>query len=150
MLLTQSAVLCSSQQPRDQLRDPPPALPVASLALSALEISCWLSMKGRATVTGSRMCRSLRCGRPLKAAHSSSQAPDPRELVLFMAQHKQAPSIPKARKNGWEAVDRYLWGLIDTAHFTKIVVPDADSWSGSNIKVIPGICWWQLQGPSAC
>eukprot|EP00326_Haptolina_ericina_P039827 CAMPEP_0181234846 /NCGR_PEP_ID=MMETSP1096-20121128/37213_1 /TAXON_ID=156174 ORGANISM="Chrysochromulina ericina, Strain CCMP281" /NCGR_SAMPLE_ID=MMETSP1096 /ASSEMBLY_ACC=CAM_ASM_000453 /LENGTH=271 /DNA_ID=CAMNT_0023329693 /DNA_START=295 /DNA_END=1110 /DNA_ORIENTATION=+ len=48
-----------------------------------------------------------------------------------MAEHKQEPSIPKARKNGWEAVDRYFWGYIDTARFTKAAVPDADSWKGS-------------------
>eukprot|EP00966_Prymnesium_polylepis_P100868 2336060-Prymnesium_polylepis.1 len=29
--------------------------------------------------------------------------PGTRELVLYMAEHKQEPSIPKARKNGWEA-----------------------------------------------
>jgi hypothetical protein len=57
--------------------------------------------------------------------------PGTRELVLYMAEHKQAPSIPKARKNGWEAVDRYFWGYIDTARFTKTAVPDADSWKGS-------------------
>ena len=57
--------------------------------------------------------------------------PGTRELVLYMAEHKQEPSIPKARKNGWEAVDRYFWGYIDTARFTKAAVPDADSWKGS-------------------
>ena len=57
--------------------------------------------------------------------------PGTRELVLYMAEHKQEPSIPKARKNGWEAVDRFFWGYIDTARFTKGAVPDADSWKGS-------------------
>ena len=57
--------------------------------------------------------------------------PGTHELVLYMAEHKQEPSIPKARKNGWEAVDRYFWGYIDTARFTKAAVPDADSWKGS-------------------
>lgn len=57
--------------------------------------------------------------------------PGTRELVLYMAEHKPYPSIPKERKNGWEAVDRFLWGYIDTSRFTKTVVPDADSWKGS-------------------
>jgi hypothetical protein len=57
--------------------------------------------------------------------------PGTRELVLYMAEHKQEPAIPKARKNGWEAVDRYFWGYVDTARFTKAAVPDADSWKGS-------------------
>lgn len=57
--------------------------------------------------------------------------PGTRQLVLYMAEHKREPSIPKANKNGWEAVDRYFWGYIDTARFTKVVVPDADSWKGS-------------------
>ena len=48
-----------------------------------------------------------------------------------MAEHKQEPSIPKARKNGWEAVDGYFWGYIDTVRFTKAAVPAADSWKGS-------------------
>ena len=51
--------------------------------------------------------------------------------MLYIAEHKQEPSIPKARKNGWEAVDRYFWGYIDTARFTKASVPNADSWKGS-------------------
>ena len=29
--------------------------------------------------------------------------PGTRELVLFMAAHKQKPTIPKAQKKGWEA-----------------------------------------------
>ena len=53
-----------------------------------------------------------------------------RAHVLYMAEHTQEPSIPKARKNGWEAVDRYFWGYMDTAHFTKAAVPAADSWKG--------------------
>ena len=57
--------------------------------------------------------------------------PGTRELVLYMAEHKVEPSIPKARKKGWEAVDRYFCGFIDTARFTKAAVPDADSWRGS-------------------
>ena len=57
--------------------------------------------------------------------------PGTRELVLYMAEHKQEPSIPKARKNGWEAVDGYFWGYIDTVRFTKAAVPAADSWKGS-------------------
>ena len=67
--------------------------------------------------------------------------PGTRELVLYMAEHKQEPSIPKARKNGWEAVDRYFWGYIDTVRFTKAAVPDADSWKGSkSFHQYVGLC----------
>jgi hypothetical protein len=67
--------------------------------------------------------------------------PGTRELVLYMALHKQEPSIPKARKNGWEAVDRYFWGYIDTARFTKAVVPAADSWKGAkSFQEYVGLC----------
>ena len=62
--------------------------------------------------------------------------PGTRELVLYMAEHKQEPSIPKAKKNGWEAVDRYFWGYIDTARFTKAAVPDADSWVAAGVAVV--------------
>ena len=54
-----------------------------------------------------------------------------RQLVLYLAEHKQAPSIPKSRKNGWEAADRFFFGFLDTARYTKIAVPDADGWKGS-------------------
>lgn len=57
--------------------------------------------------------------------------PGTRELVLYLAEHKPEPSIPKAKKNGWEAVDRYFWGYVDTIRFTKALVPNADSWKGS-------------------
>lgn len=69
----------------------------------------------------------------LRQAIESGALIDPgtRELVLYMAEHKPEPSIPKERKNGWEAVDRYVWGYMDTARFTKTAVPDAESWKGS-------------------
>lgn len=38
--------------------------------------------------------------------------PTTRELALFIAEHKLAPSIPKHLKPGWEAVDRYFCGYI--------------------------------------
>ena len=40
-----------------------------------------------------------------------------RKLVLYLAEHKQAPSIPKSRKNGWEAADRFFFGFLDTARY---------------------------------
>jgi hypothetical protein len=56
--------------------------------------------------------------------------PGTRELVLYLAQHRQSPLVAKADKSGWEAIDRYLYAFYDTAKFTKFAVPDATSFKG--------------------
>ena len=68
----------------------------------------------------------------IKEAITTGKMLDPgtRELVLFMAEHKQAPSIAKANKAGWEAPQDYYYGFFDTAKFTKRAVPDATGFKG--------------------
>lgn len=56
--------------------------------------------------------------------------PGTRELVLYLAQHRQSPLVAKADKSGWEAVDRYMYAFYDTAKFTRFAVPDATSFKG--------------------
>ena len=51
--------------------------------------------------------------------------PGTRELVLYLAQNKQAPSILKEHKSGWEAAGRFFWGYMNTDRFTKFAVPEA-------------------------
>ena len=46
--------------------------------------------------------------------------------MLYLAENKQAPSIIKAKKTGWEAAGRFFWGYMNTDRFTKTIVPDAD------------------------
>lgn len=57
--------------------------------------------------------------------------PGTRELVLFNAVNKQAPSTPKTLKHGWWAVGRFFNGFYDTRLFTKEAVPEADGFDGS-------------------
>ena len=57
--------------------------------------------------------------------------PSTRELVLFLAEHKPRPEQAKEEKSGWEAVDRYFWGYMDTRHFTKFTVPESEGFKGS-------------------
>ena len=53
----------------------------------------------------------------LKAAIESGALlhPGTRELVLFLADHRRAPSVAKEAKDGWQAATKYFWGYIDTA-----------------------------------
>lgn len=51
--------------------------------------------------------------------------PTTHKCVRYLAQHKQYPSIPKQFKRGWEAANRYFWGYMPPAKFTKYSVPDA-------------------------
>ena len=44
---------------------------------------------------------------------------------MYLAQNKQAPSVLKANKSGWEAAGRFFWGYMNTDRFTKFAVPDA-------------------------
>ena len=57
--------------------------------------------------------------------------PSTRELVLFLAEHKPRPEQAKEEKSGWQAVDRYFWGYMDTRHFTKFTVPESEGFKGS-------------------
>ena len=72
----------------------------------------------------------------VKDAISTGKLFDPgtRELVLHLAMNKQAPSIVKAKKAGWEAVGRFFWGYMNTDRFTKFIVPDATVNGFSNSK----------------
>ena len=56
--------------------------------------------------------------------------PGTRDLVLFLAQHKLCPSIPKSKKRGWEAVGRIFYGYMNTDLFSKFKVPEASGWKG--------------------
>ena len=61
-------------------------------------------------------------------------SPGTRELVLYLAMNKQAPSILKENKSGWEAAGRFFWGYMNTDRFTKFAVPDATVVGFSNSK----------------
>jgi hypothetical protein len=65
----------------------------------------------------------------VKAAIESKSLLNPgtREMVLYLAQSQQRPSVAKADKTGWEAVGRYIYAFYDTAKFTRFAVPDATS-----------------------
>ena len=54
--------------------------------------------------------------------------PGTRDLVLFLAQHKCYPSIPKSKKRGWEAVGRIFYGFMNTDLFSRFKVPEAKGW----------------------
>ena len=53
---------------------------------------------------------------PIKDAIATGKlfAPGTRELVLYLAENKQAPSILKENKVGWEAAGRFFWGYMNT------------------------------------
>lgn len=57
--------------------------------------------------------------------------PGTRELVLFNAVNKRAPSTAKTLKHGWWAAGRIFYGFYDTRLFTKEAVPEADGFDGS-------------------
>jgi len=59
-----------------------------------------------------------------------------RELVLYLAMHKQAPSISKVNKAGWEAPEAYYYGYFDSIKFTKRAVPDAEGFKGCRGLVV--------------
>ena len=54
----------------------------------------------------------------------------------------QAPSIPKRLKKGWEAVDRYFFGFMDSKLFTRFAVPDAEAkgWGSKKVGEKVGLC----------
>lgn len=68
--------------------------------------------------------------------------PTTREMVLYLAVHKQFPSIPKHMKRGWESADRYFYGFMDSSKFTKFAVPDADAkgWGSKSFGEKVGLC----------
>ena len=64
-----------------------------------------------------------------------------REFVLFLAAKSPKPSVCKAKKDGWWAVDRIFYGFFEHAKFTKLVVPTADGFHGSHdMHMIAGTC----------
>ena len=60
--------------------------------------------------------------------------PGTRALVLWLVEHMQEPSIPKAKKEGWWAVDDIYYGYFEPARFTKTAVPEAKGFAGSASK----------------
>lgn len=60
--------------------------------------------------------------------------PGTRELILYLAQHKQTPAVAKLRKDGWWTVGRIFWGFYDTKLFTQSRVPPAKGFDGSATK----------------
>ena len=59
----------------------------------------------------------------------------------MLCAHTQVPSQPKSEKLGWEAVDTFYWGYINTKRFTKLAVPDADGFKGSKeFHEFVGVC----------
>ena len=55
-------------------------------------------------------------------------------LVLWLAEHRQLPSISKLKKEGWWAVDEIYYGYYDPVRFTKLAVPNAKGFNGSASK----------------
>ena len=47
-----------------------------------------------------------------RALADCTLGPEPRVLVLFLAEHKPEPGRPKSEKRGWEAI---FYGYMDTA-----------------------------------
>lgn len=68
--------------------------------------------------------------------------PTTREMVLYLAENKQEPSIPKHKKRGWEAADRFFYGYMDSRLFTKFAVPDAvaSGWGSKMFGEKVGMC----------
>jgi len=64
-----------------------------------------------------------------------------REFVLYLARKTPTPSVAKAKKEGWWAVERIFYGFFEHSKFTKLVVPTADGFSGSHeMHMIAGVC----------
>ena len=68
--------------------------------------------------------------------------PGTRDLVLFLADHRRAPSVAQEAKDGWGAATKYFWGYMDTAKFSKRAVPDCEArgWSCHDQHVYVGLC----------
>ena len=64
-----------------------------------------------------------------------------REFVLFLARKTPTPSVAKAKKEGWWAVERIFYGFFEHKKFTKLVVPTADGFHGSHeMHMFAGTC----------
>ena len=63
-------------------------------------------------------------------------------FLLFLADHRRAPSVAQAAKDGWQAATKYLWGYYDTAKFSKRAVPDCEArgWGCHDQHVYAGLC----------
>ena len=90
------------------------------------------------TMHGKNICDSLSnvILAALRSAVANGEIADPgtRALVLWLAEHRQAPSIAKLKKEGWWAIDDIYYGYYDPRRFTKVAVPEAKGFSGSAEK----------------
>lgn len=68
--------------------------------------------------------------------------PGTRDLVLFLADERRAPSMAASAKDGWQAATKYFFGYLDTAKFTKGRVPDCEArgWACHDQHVYAGLC----------
>ena len=68
--------------------------------------------------------------------------PGTRDLVLFLADVRRAPSTAAAAKDGWQAATKYFFGYVDSAKFTKARVPDCEArgWACHDQHVYAGLC----------
>ena len=57
-----------------------------------------------------------------------------RALVLWLAEHKQLPAVPKEKKEGYWAIDDIYYGYLHPSLFTYSAVPEAKGFSGSAEK----------------
>mmetsp|Transcript_25121 Transcript_25121/g.84671 ORF Transcript_25121/g.84671 Transcript_25121/m.84671 type:complete len:497 (+) Transcript_25121:2689-4179(+) len=90
------------------------------------------------TMHGKNICDSLSnvVQSAIRAAVASEQILDAgtRALVLWLAEHKQLPSVAKVKKTGWWAIDDIYYGYFDPARFTQVAVPTAKGFDGSAAK----------------
>ena len=72
----------------------------------------------------------------LRNAVANEQIVDPgtRALVLWLAEHKQLPAVPKKKKEGYWAIDHIYYGYLHPSLFTYSAVPEAKGFSGSAEK----------------
>ena len=54
--------------------------------------------------------------------------------MLWLAEHKQLPAVPKEKKEGYWAIDDIYYGYLHPSLFTYSAVPEAKGFSGSAEK----------------
>ena len=90
------------------------------------------------TMHGKNICDSLSnvVQSAIRWAVANEQILDPgtRALVLWLAQHKQEPSVAKVKKDGWWAIDNIYYGYYNPKLFTQVAVPTAKGFDGSASK----------------
>lgn len=97
------------------------------------------------TMHGKNICDSLSnvVQSAIRWAVASEEILDPgtRALVLWLAKHKQVPTVAKVKKDGWWAVDNIYYGYFDPKLFTQLAVPTAKGFDGSSSKHrFVGVC----------